>query len=92
LHTFFVRQPGAAGKIIGFMLGDVSFGPVGVSHGLRLNVDGHGNMGDPPVADGCAAGQVGHISRVRGPHHAGVVDAHILEEPVEFDVLLGMRV
>ena len=47
-------------------------------------------MSDAVPCDSRAAGDVGDVLDVRGSHDPGVEDTDILEDLVEFDVLLRM--
>lgn len=69
---------------------DVVLGPL-LGSGLFLQVDGEGDVRNAMPGDGRSARQIGHVLNVCRSHHAGVVDADVLEQLVEFDVLLGVR-
>ena len=58
----------------------------------RLEIDRHGDVRDAPVGERRAAGEFDDVLGVGRPHHAAVVDAHVHEQLVEFDILLRVGV
>ncbi len=73
------------------VIGDVALGPVALAHGLRLHVDGDGNVRDRALVDRRADRQLRDCFHVRRAHDALVIAGYIHEELVELDVLLRKR-
>jgi hypothetical protein len=59
---------------------------------LLLQVHREVDVGHALVRERGAAREVRDVLDVRGSHDAGRVDAHVLEHPIEIDILLGVCV
>jgi len=80
-------ERGAAGEDARLVMGPVARRPLAPL--LVLDVGGEVDVRDRPVGDRRAAGQVGDIFHMGGPHHPRVVDGDVLVDLVEVEVLLG---
>ena len=74
------------------MVRDVALRTVVGGHLLGLRVDRHGDVSDAPVGERRAAGELDDVLGVGRAHDAAVIDAHVHEQLVELDILLGVGV
>ena len=78
----------ALGHEIRDMAGDVALRALVGLHRQRLSVDGHGDVRDAAAGQRGAAGELDHVLHMGRAHDAVVVDADVLKQLVELDILL----
>ena len=86
------RHMRALGHQVRDMVRDVALRTVVGGHLLGLRVDRHGDVSDAPVGERRAAGEFDDVLGVGRTHDAAVIDAHVHEQLVELDILLGVGV
>ena len=83
-----IGKAGAAREYVRGVMRDVALGAQPAADLLFLNVHWQCDVRHAVVGQSRATGQVGYVFHMSGAHDTGVVDANVLENLVEFDVLL----